>query len=170
MTPDKITLERIETLHPKLRDEAGKIYAEICQALTGKVGCRFAYCYRSFAEQAILYAQGRTCPGNVVTNARSGRSYHNYGFAIDIVLLIDNDGNGSFETASWNDEADFDGDKKADWLEIVTIFKQYGWAWGGDWKFTDMPHFQKTFDRSIVELLTLYDEKKVIPNTNYVNI
>lgn len=170
MKPDKITLERIQLLHPKVRDEAAQIYAEICEALTGKAICRFAFTYRSFAEQAVLYAKGRTAPGSKVTNATAGRSYHNYGLAIDIVLLIDKDGNGTYETATWDNKTDFDGDQKSDWLEIVTIFKQYGWEWGGDWKFTDTPHFQKTFGYSIAELLKRFNDKKLIPNTNYVNI
>lgn len=43
--------------------------------------------YRSFAEQNKLYAQGRTAPGKIVTNAKGGQSNHNYGLAIDYVLL-----------------------------------------------------------------------------------
>ena len=52
------------------------------------------------------------------------------------------------------DLKDFDGDKVSDWLECVTIAKSYGWEHGGDWvKFKDQPHFQKTFGKSIAELL-----------------
>jgi peptidoglycan L-alanyl-D-glutamate endopeptidase CwlK len=39
--------------------------------------------YRSFAEQARLYFQGRTVRGPIVTNARPGQSAHNYGIAVD---------------------------------------------------------------------------------------
>lgn len=31
---------------------------------------------------------------------------------------------------------DFDGDGKADWMEVVAVFKKYGWEWGGDWKIS----------------------------------
>lgn len=161
---DEKTLERIQLLHPKLREEASSIYDEICKALTGKAMCRFAYTLRTFAEQDGLYAQGRTKPGSIVTNAKGGTSYHNYGLAIDIVLMVDKDGNGSFESAAWDTKSDFDGDKKADWMEVVTIFKQFGWEWGGDWKFTDMPHFQKTFGKSVRELLDLHTRNKVDKN------
>lgn len=161
---DQVTLDRIKLLHPKLRDEAVLLYDEICKALTGKAGCRFTHTLRTFAEQDALYAQGRTKKGSKVTNAKGGQSYHNYGLAIDIALLVDVDGNGSFETASWDAKTDFDGDKKADWQEIVTIFKRYGYEWGGDWKFVDTPHFQKTFGKSIVDLQTLHNTDKVDKN------
>lgn len=138
-------------MHPKLRKEVEQIYDEICEALNGRAMCRFAYTLRTFKEQDALYAQGRTVKGKIVTNAKGGLSMHNYGLALDIVLIL-NDG-----SASWDIKADFDGDGKSDWKEIVTIFKQYGWEWGGDWKFTDYPHFQKSFGKTVRELLSDYN-------------
>ncbi|SVE43245.1 uncharacterized protein METZ01_LOCUS496099, partial [marine metagenome] len=38
---------------------------------------------RTYAEQDDLYEQGRTEPGKIVTNARGGKSWHNFGLAID---------------------------------------------------------------------------------------
>ncbi|MDA7028670.1 M15 family metallopeptidase, partial [Bacillus sp. CLL-7-23] len=52
--------------------------------------------YRSFAEQNKLYAKGRTASGKIVTNAKAGQSNHNYGLAVDYVLLS-SDG----KTAIW---------------------------------------------------------------------
>ena len=161
---DKNTLDRINLLHPKLREDALNAYKEICSALTGSAICRFSYTLRTFAEQDALYAQGRSKPGKIVTKAKGGQSYHNYGLAIDIVLLTDADKNGSFETASWDNKKDFDKDGQSDWMEIVAIFKRYGFEWGGDWKFTDTPHFQKTFGKSINELLDLHKKNKVDKN------
>lgn len=161
---DQKTLERIQLLHPKLRDEALELYDEIVASLTGSAICRFAYTLRTFAEQDALFAQGRSKPGKVVTNAKGGQSYHNYGLAIDIVLILDKDKNGTFETAAWDVKSDFDGDKKADWMEVVQIFKRYGFEWGGDWKFLDLPHFQKTFGKSIYELRALHTAGKVDKN------
>ena len=152
---DQKTIDRIKLLHPKLRDEAAQIYDEICAALTGRAMCRFGFTLRTFAEQNEIYAQGRTKPGNIVTKAKGGLSMHNYGLAIDIVLIIDG------KTASWDVKGDFDGDGKSDWMEVVTIFKQYGWEWGGDWKFYDAPHFQKTFGYSVRQLLALHEAGKV---------
>ena len=106
MQADQITLQRIQQLHPKLRDEAGLIYNEILASLTGKAICRYAYTIRTFAEQADLYAQGRTklfdAQGKklgIVTKASPGRSLHNYGLAVDIVLIKDTNNDGVFDTA-----------------------------------------------------------------------
>ncbi len=153
---DKITLERIKTAHPKIRKQLEEIYTEICSRLTGRSMCRFAFVYRTNEEQDALYAQGRTTKGKVVTNARGGQSYHNYGLAVDIVLITDTDGNGSFETASWDRFKDFDGDGKSDWAEVVYVFKMFGWEWGGDWRrFPDYPHFQKPMGYTIADLMKM---------------
>ena len=176
---DKITLDRIQLLHPKLRTEVEHIYrSQIVPALSGRAICRFAYTLRTFAEQDALYAQGRTrlfdANGKrlgVVTQAKGGQSIHNYGLALDIVLLVDKDKNGTFESASWDDKTDFDGDRTADWMEVVNIFKKNGWTWGGDWtKFKDKPHFEKSFGHTWRTLKAKYDKKDFIPGTTYVNI
>ena len=160
---DKITIDRIQLLHPKVRVEAGLIYKEIIAALAGSAICRFAYTLRTFAEQDALYLKRPK-----ITNAKGGQSYHNYGLAIDIVLLVDKDKNGTFESASWETNVDFDGDGKADWQEIVSIFKRYGWEAGIDWKFRDAPHFQKTLGYSVSDLMKKFNEKRFISNTNYL--
>ncbi len=150
---DKITLDRIKLIHPKLRKEVEEIYKEICESLNGRALCRFAYTLRTIAEQDALYQQGRSIPNTkVCTNAKGGQSYHNYSMAIDIVLILDKDFNGTYETASWDTKLDFDGDGKSDWQEVVAIFKRYGWQWGGDWTFKDAPHFEKSLGYSIVDL------------------
>lgn len=167
---DTITLNRIATAHPDLRKSLYEIYNEICDTLTNQyVKCRFAYVLRTFEEQNGLYAIGRTKPGRKVTNAKGGDSFHNYGLAVDIVLLIDKDKNGTWETASWDMLSDFDGDLVPDWMEIVKIFKKYGWAWGGDFKsFKDYPHFQKTFGLTLKEVKKRYAENKFIGEKHYI--
>ncbi|HRE77117.1 MAG TPA: M15 family metallopeptidase [Flavobacterium sp.] len=135
---DKVTEERIKLLHPSVRDEVSKIICDCNNLLTGKAKLRISQGLRTFKEQDDLYALGRTIKGKKVTNAKGGQSVHNYGFAVDIVLIIDG------KTASWDVAKDWDDDKKADWMECVEIFKNNGWAWGGDWKnFKDLPHFEK---------------------------
>lgn len=176
---DKITLERIKLLHPKVRQEVEHIYkAQIVPALSGRAICRFAFTLRTIKEQDEIYAQGRTklfdAQGRrlgVVTKAKGGQSIHNYGLALDIVLLVDNDRNGTFESASYNEVLDYDGDKVADWMEVVRIMKAAGWVWGGDWKrFKDSPHFEKKFGLTWRQLKARWDKKDLIPGTEYVRI
>jgi peptidoglycan L-alanyl-D-glutamate endopeptidase CwlK len=145
------------------------LYDLIAAALNGTAICRFSYTLRSYKEQDDLYAIGRTkdIGKPKVTNARGGQSYHNFGLAFDIVLLKDTNGDGTFDTASWETNVDFDGDGVADWREVVNIAKQHGWEWGGDWKFTDKPHFQKAFGISVVELDRRVKEGKAFANTTY---
>lgn len=170
---DSVTVARIEKMHPKIRSEVVEIYDQICKALTGRAFCRFSYTLRTFAEQNELYAIGRTVKGNnprpavpmgdKVTNAQGGQSYHNYGLALDIVLIVDG------KEASWDMVKDFDGDGIADWMEVVNIFTRYGWEWGGNWagKLHDGPHFQKTLGKSVKDLQQLHatgrmDENKYV--------
>jgi peptidoglycan L-alanyl-D-glutamate endopeptidase CwlK len=145
-------------MHPKLRAEVAKIYDEICEALNGRAFCRFSYTLRTFREQDELYCIGRTKAGKKVTNAKGGYSYHNYGLALDIVLIVNQ------KTAVWDIKSDFDGDGKPDWMQVVHIFKSHGWDWGGDWKFTDYPHFQKSFGYKISTLLEMHKAKKIDTN------
>jgi len=178
---DKITLQRIQLLHPAVREEVSKMYEEMCEALSGRAIVRFAYTLRTIEEQNELYALGRTKInpdgktskkpfGNIVTNAKGGQSFHNYGLAFDIVLLVDKDNNGTFESASWETNVDFDGDGKADWQEVVQIAKSYGWTWGGDWKFTDKPHFEKTFGYSVKQLEFEVKTGRVLSKTSYPRV
>ncbi len=86
---DKITQQRIQKLHPKVREEVTKIILECDTELTGRAKIRITQTLRTFEEQDELYAIGRTKPGKKVTNAKAGQSIHNYGLAVDICLIID---------------------------------------------------------------------------------
>jgi peptidoglycan L-alanyl-D-glutamate endopeptidase CwlK len=147
---DKITLQRIELLHPKLRDEVREMYEIICNNLSNGVLCRFTHTLRTIKEQNDLYAKGRiNKKERIVTNAKGGSSFHNYGTAIDFCIIV----NGK---ATWDRGQDFDKDGQPDFMEVVKIFKSYGWTWGGDFKtFVDYPHFQKTFGYTTKQLLSL---------------
>lgn len=159
---DAITLERIKQAHPRIREALLTQYKEANNLLGANVRLRFAYVYRSPEEQHKLFTQRPK-----VTNADSWQSIHNYGLAFDIVLLVDKDNNGTFETASWDTVKDFDKDRQADWMEIVNYFKSKGWKWGGDWKkFPDAPHFQYDFGFDWKTLKARIDKKTIITDEN----
>ena len=159
-------INKIKELHPKIRKEVYNLIEHInTKILLGKAKVRITDVYRSFEEQDKLYAKGRTEPGNKVTDAKAGYSFHNYGLAFDFCLLLTDN-----NTISWDINKDFDNDKKADWLEVVNVFKTSGWLWGGDWSKPDYPHLQKIFNYNIEKLLNKYRSADFIKGTKYLNI
>jgi len=152
------SLVQIQTLHPKLRDTALLAYNEAVKATPVGVHPIITQGLRTFAESDKLYAQGRTAPGEIVTNAKAGQSYHNYGLAVDFALVI----NGK---TTWNE-------KDPNWITVVNIFKKYGFTWGGDFagKFKDYPHLEQKFGHNWKDLLVLYNAGTFIPGTTYVQI
>ena len=147
---DKLTIERISQAHPKIKKELLNSYIECNNKLPKNVRLRFAYVFRTPEEQRKLFLQRPK-----VTNADSWQSIHNYGLAFDIVLLYDKNADGTFESASW--------ENNADWKFVVNFFKSKGWEWGGDWKkFPDAPHFQKAFNYDWRKLKNLIDKKITI--------
>lgn len=170
MALDKITVDRIGLLHPTIRKSVLEMYSHCNEKLLGKgVRLRFAYTLRTNEEQNALYAQGRTKLFDnagkrlgKVTNAKGGQSIHNYGLAFDIVIILDKDGDGKFETASWDVKADNDKNGKSDWMEITNYFKSKGWVWGGDWTtLKDAPHFEKTFGHTWRTLEALVNKGQI---------
>ena len=91
---------------------------------------------RTYAEQDALYAQGRTAPGPIVTDASAGYSNHNFGIAFDIGIF-----NGGVYLAD-----------SPLYTKVGTLGRAQGLEWGGEWiVFTDEPHFQLSSDCSLAE-------------------
>jgi peptidoglycan L-alanyl-D-glutamate endopeptidase CwlK len=151
---DRISLDRLALLHPAIRQEAVTLYLKCNAAMAPHGEIRITQGLRTFAEQDALYAQGRTQPGAIVTRARGGYSYHNYGLALDFCLLKP-DGR-----VSWNRREDSDQDGTTDWDEVVAIFTKVGWYWGGN--FGDSPHFEKSFGVPVRVLKARYDAGQFI--------
>lgn len=83
--------------------------------------------FRTYAEQDALYAQGRTTPGKIVTNAKAGYSNHNFGIAFDV---------GVFEGNKYLDDS-------PKYKAVGVLGTDLGLEWGGNWKtIADQPHFQ----------------------------
>lgn len=104
--------------------------------------------YRSEKEQSLLYAQGRTMKGGVVTNAKAGESMHNYKVAVDFVPAKDG-------VPLWGDKALF--------LKVGEIGEKIGFEWGGRWKsFLDLPHLQYTAGYTLKQF-----QNKVVDYTKF---
>ncbi len=134
----------VTELHPVVLEHAEKLVEE---AAAIGISVLITQGHRSKEEQNELYNQGRTSQGAIVTYARGGESYHNYGLAIDFALL------NAKGKALWDLEYDGNRNGRSDWYEVAALAKKIGFSWGGDWKgFKDYPHLQMDFGYSIDEL------------------
>ena len=145
VTGDLPSDKRIQDLHPAIRMHATQFIKEANDNLSG-TSIRIAQGYRTFEEQNLLYSQGRTSSGSIVTKAKGGESNHNFGLAFDIVGLT----NGKI-------------DYNLNWKSLSNLGKSKGFEWGGDWNFKDMPHFQNMFGNSLKELSALPKDKNGRP-------
>lgn len=147
---DAASVARVYKLHPKLREEVALTIGELEINWPVNVAIRIVQGLRTIEEQDALYAQGRTAPGKIVTKAKGGSSYHNYGLAFDFVLIYDKDNNGTFETLVWDE-------KDPHWMEVVRAFLDKGWYWGGNFStIHDAPHLEKTFGYNWRDLKKIY--------------
>ena len=95
--------------------------------------------YRDNASQDALYAQGRTAPGRIVTNAKAGQSFHNFRCAVDVVPIRSG-------KPVWDS-------KDPVWKTVGRLGKAAGLEWAGDWKrFKEYAHFQYTGGLTLAQL------------------
>jgi hypothetical protein len=137
--------QRLRQLHPVLAIRA-RCMLELCRE--AGIVLLVTQGLRTWEQQDELYAKGRTTPPlgkqHIVTYAKGGQSYHNFGLALDVVVL---DAHGK---ANWDRE-------HPSWKRIGDIGKSVGLAWGGDWKtLKDLPHFEYTCDLSLKACRDLY--------------
>jgi peptidoglycan L-alanyl-D-glutamate endopeptidase CwlK len=128
---------KVEDLHWMLQKQACDLIT-LCkkEGLEIIITCT----YRSPVEQDILYAQGRTSPGHIVTWAKGGESLHNYrtgnkaaSLAFDVCPII----NGK---AYWTTE----GVGNKIWSKIGELGESLDLEWAGRWSAgkREFPHFQ----------------------------
>lgn len=134
----------IEELHPKIRNDVAKAVNELKEKHDIKLLLTDGT--RTFKEQKQLYEKGRSAPGNIVTNAKPGQSYHNYGLAVDVVEQIEG-------TADYN---------LTDWQKIADVFQKYGFKWGAS--FGDKPHFYRDYNHEWEELKAKVEKGKSYKN------
>ena len=144
------SIERLNQLHPLIRQKALDAYNEAVRVTPVGVHPYITQTIRTFKESDDLYAQGRTKKGNIVTNAKAGQSYHNYGLALDFVNQVDG-------VAKWTVDKN--------WITVINVFKKHGFVAGIDFKsIPDAPHFEMTLGYTWKQLLALYNAGKVDAN------
>lgn len=137
---------KLVDLHPHVRVMAERLLAD---AKAAGIPLTVTFTLRSMETQAALYAQGRTKPGRIVTNARAGYSFHNFGLALDVVpteLLA---------LPSWGDTPPHQKHTDSLWAQVGAIGKAIGFRWGGDFKMIkDRPHFEWSGTLALADLRT----------------
>jgi peptidoglycan LD-endopeptidase CwlK len=114
----------IATLLPEVQPIARML---VQKAAANGIEIRVISGLRSYEEQDALYAQGRTAPGKIVTNARGGFSNHNFGIAFDV---------GVFSGGKYLTESPM-------YKAVGVLGQELGLEWGGNWtSLVDEPHFQ----------------------------
>ena len=112
-------------LEPKVKELAEQLVNEAWVRL--KVRVIVVHTLRDYAEQGHLYAKGRTEPGPIVTNAKPGYSWHNFGLAFDVAFLTP------------EGKITWDGP----WDALGKLGEELGLIWGGNFKkLKDRPHFE----------------------------
>lgn len=125
---------RLSKVHPVLASKASQLINlawkenHILQVTQG---------LRTFAEQDALFAKRPK-----VTNARGGQSMHNYGLAVDFAFVVSG-------KISWDEKL---------YKNIGRWAAAVGLEWGGNWKFTDLPHVQLKGLPSYKVLLPIYNQ------------
>ena len=111
---------------------AAKCEAHIAACKAEGIELLITCTFRDSEMQDHLYAQGRTEPGKIVTNAKGGQSAHNYRLAYDIVPML-------YGKPVWNTT----GDDGKLWERVGELGEAQGLEWAGRWKtFREYPHFQ----------------------------
>lgn len=155
---ETISIDRINTLHPKIRQKALEAYREAVKVTPVGIHPFITEGLRSFDRSTNLYNQPWDNKDNdgdgtideadeKVSNAKAGQSYHNWGLALDFVIQINN-------KISWKVDKN--------WLLVASIFEKHGFEWGGRWKkFKDYPHVEMRLGYHWKQLLELKQAGKV---------
>jgi peptidoglycan LD-endopeptidase CwlK len=144
---NRLTMESADLpteLHPIVKERSNQL---IQQSAAKGIVILITDDFRSAEDQDRLFEQGRTAEGNIVTHARGGESFHNFGLAIDFAIKTPS------ENVIWDMQYDGNQNGKSDWDEVVEMAKALGFEWGGDWaQFKDYPHLQMNFGLTLADL------------------
>jgi len=135
----------LEELLPEVRERAEAWHAA-CEV---RGVDPLIYCtHRSAQEQDILFAQGRTSVGRIVTFAKGWQSWHQYRRAWDAVPLVG--GKPLWECAP-SDPL---------WAVLIEEAQRQGIEWGGLWpgRKRDCPHWQVREGLNFEDARAILDE------------
>lgn len=125
---DAISKARLQLINPRL---AAAVEQMAVILSLENIEFRVTQALRSWDEQQKLYAEGRSAPGKIVTNASGGHSWHNYGLAVDLAII-------EAGVIDWNAA-------HPAWQRMIQVGEMLGLLSGSTFRtFPDNPHFQLT--------------------------
>lgn len=143
-----INSRSLDDLHPLVKPRMVSFLARAAMALSEQLVGTWSVIptctLRDDEYQAQLYAQGRTIPGNIVTNAKPGDSVHQFGMAMDFAIKHDGQ-------ITWEKE----------FFQVCGhVAIEEGLTWGGDWNANgvmdkadwDLAHVQWTGGLTLAQL------------------
>lgn len=161
-TSDKFEFDaRSEAVLATLDAKAQPMFREflaLAKGTAASLGCEYVFISgnRSWAEQDALYAQGRTAPGRIVTNARGGSSNHNFMIAGDAGVFL---GKIYLDGGTAGQKARASRVHRA-CAEHATAC---GLTWGGGWRpMVDEPHYEVETTLTLAQKRKLFEEKGTV--------
>ena len=132
----------IATLLPGAQDLARQFLAAAKASDLGGATIKIISGTRTYAEQSVIYQQGRTRPGKIVTRAGPGQSNHNFGIAWDV---------GLFQGSAYLDESPV-------YRTLGPVGKGLGLEWGGDWSsIVDVLHYQMATGMQLTQVRRAFE-------------
>jgi len=136
--------QRFDTLHSDVKSLFEE-FLTLCHA--NKFNVQITSGSRTIAEQQDLYDLGRTKAGRIITNAQGGQSTHNYGIAMDVVVI------NRLGEADWR----YETYEMLSKLAHENGLMDKGLFWAGDWKsFKEAVHFDLSAGKPISEIKDKY--------------
>ena len=122
----------LNDLQPEIREKCKLLIAN-CKAVG--VDILITCTLRDAAAQDWLYASGRTRKGKILTNARSGKSKHEFGLAFDFCVM-------TAGKCDWNNSEAF--------AKVGAMGEAVGLTWAGRWRglLREVGHFEIDYQKT----------------------
>lgn len=119
-------------LQPAIREKCELLIAN-CKAVG--IDILITCTLRDAAAQDWLYASGRTRKGKILTNARSGKSKHEFGLAFDFCVM-------TAGKCDWNNSEAF--------AKVGAMGEAVGLTWAGRWRgsLREVGHFEIDYPKT----------------------
>lgn len=137
MSGNKNGIKKLDLVYPDLKIRVIAVMDDMFKK--HDMALKVTETLRTYERQRKIYEQGRSKPGDRVTNAKPGESWHNFGLAVDICFM------GS---DPYLDKHKY---QELMWEQLGEVIVSHDLTWGGNFKFEDRPHIEKSYGLTLSE-------------------